>query len=422
MIVWWLASAHASEVQGFVELRGTWAFGVDGDPWTLVQRVRPESEFDLAEGIVLGATIEASLAEGRSLQQELERTFSESDAAPMLAEAGCDWPTDANGTFHLDGPSDYLRVDRLFLDVYRPGVDVRIGRQALQWGSALMINPTDPFPQVLFTEPWRVRAGVNAVRATVPLGGRSNQVQLVAAANDALTAGRIAARGTVDIAGADISAVGAYRGDDQSGVIGVDVKGTLGVGYWFEGAVHVEDEPWEEFAVGVDYSFPLGESLIVGAQYYRNGGGEPDPDEYPISARPSQGLEGPTCNNPELTEAFGTGAADPFAPFVVGTDYGLAHLLWRALPDVTISAVGFQNLRDGSGIVVPGLTVQPTATLEIGATAQLPYRMWGRTGEFKPAPPELVMDVASGPAGDIEVDLNGLVPDATVGVWTKYAF
>lgn len=424
-----LATAGAVESKGFAELRGSYAIGVDGRPWTLVQRVRPTVEVDLGEHVVLGSTIEAAVSEGRVLQDELERTLRESDAGPMLDLAGCSWPQVGNDVFHVDEASDVFLVDRLYVDVYSPKLDVRVGRQPLQWGSAMMVNPTDPFPQVLFVEPWRFRAGVNAVRANVPLGTKSNQLQAVAAIDDTLTYGRAAVRGTVDVAGTDVSLMGAYRGDARSAIAGLDVKGTLGVGFWFEGALHIDDlgaddlpTPWEEFAVGVDYSFPVGETLLVGAQYYRNGAGATDVDDYALVARTSTGAVSPECTDPAVEQALSSGKSDPFAPYFAGQDYGLAQVAFRATQDLTFSVVGLQNLRDGTGIAVPVVSVLPLAYLEIGATGQIPYRAWGRRGEFKPAPQDLVMDLGSGLGGDLNVDLNGMVPDATITVWTKASF
>ncbi len=424
-----LSAAHATEAKGFAELRGSYAVGVDGRPWTLVQRVRPTVEVDLGEHVVLGTTVEAAVSEGRYLQDELARTLQESDAGPMLELAGCSWPQVGNDVFHVDEASDVFLVDRLYVDVYSTKVDLRVGRQALQWGSAMMINPTDPFPQVLFVEPWRFRAGVNAVRANIPFGTKSNQVQAVAAIDDTLTYGRAAVRGTVDVGGTDVSLMGAYRGDARSAIAGLDVKGTLGVGYWFEGAMHVDDlgadgtpTAWEEFAVGFDYSFPVGETLLVGAQYYRNGAGAADVDDYALVARTSTGIAAPDCADPGVEQALSGGKTDAFAPFFVGKDYALAQVSFKATQDLSFSAVGLQNLRDGTGMAVPVVSVMPLANLEIGGTAQVPYRMWGRRGEFKPAPQDLVMDLGSGLGGDLNVDLNGMVPDATFTLWAKASF
>lgn len=418
-----LASAQEVDVTGIAEVRASVSTGVDGKAWQLVQRVRPEMEAALSERVALTATVEAALAEGRWTQEEVQRTFEESDLGPVFEDAGCVWPVPANEWAHIDDTSDWLRVDRLYVDLYQPKYDLRVGRQPLQWGSAMLINPTDPFPEVLFTEPWRFRAGVNSARVTLPIGQR-NQLQAVAATDDLFRYGRIAARGTVNALETDFSVVGAYRGDARNGVVGLDIKGTLEVGFWFEGVLHLsEDAPYEELAVGLDYSFPVLERLIVGAQYYRNGSGATDPKDYATGSKATGGVEGPDCLAPDVEALFaGAGEADPFAPLTVGTDYALVQVALSVIPAVSVSAVGLQNLRDGTGYGVPTFSWRPTGAFEIGASGQIPFRLWGRTGEFKPAAPDLVLDVPSPAGGDIDVDLNGLVPDATFIAWTRLNF
>lgn len=418
----WPVSAHATDIKGFTELRGSYALGVDGKAWSLQERIRPEMEVDLGPHVLLGTTVEGNLQEGRSVQDELQRTLSESDFGPILDQAGCAWPTWTNRTLHVDRASDYLSVERLYVDVYQPKFDLRVGRQALQWGSAILVNPTDPLPQVLLLNPGSQRAGVNAARISIPLGTKSNLLQAVVSTDDTFTHGRAAARATVDWLGTDFSLVGAYRGDNDSGLVGVDVKGTLGVGFWLEGAWHLQTNPYEELAVGVDYSFPVLETLVISAQYYRNGGGESDPLHYSLVSRASQGIVPPSCADPSISAALAGPPRDPFAPYFIGTDYALLQVAQKATQDITISAIGLQNLRDGTGIAVPIVTVDPTASIEIAAMAQLPYRAWGRTGEFKPAAPDLIMHEA-GPLGtSVDVDLNGMVPDATFSLWTRVSF
>jgi hypothetical protein len=162
--------ARAQSVDGFVEVRAQVSTGVDGFPALFVQRVRPELQAPLAERLMLVSTVELGLAQGRYMQDELQRTLEDSDLGPLLEVAGCTWPQEENQWLHVSSAADYLSVERLYLDAYLPRVDLRVGRQALNWGSAFLVNPTDPFPEVLLLEPWRPRRGVNAVRSTVPIG------------------------------------------------------------------------------------------------------------------------------------------------------------------------------------------------------------------------------------------------------------
>jgi hypothetical protein len=408
----WAAQPAAS---GFVELRGSYAVGASGQAWQLVERFRPTFDAPLSERIRLSTTIEAGLSQGRNTTTELRRLLETSELGPLLEAADCTWPVDDNTLFHTNDAGDYLAVDRLTLDLYQPGFDVRIGRQALQWGSALFINPTDPFPQVLFTQPWLPRAGVNSARVSVPFGER-NQLQAVVGTNDDFNAARIAGRGTINWAQTDWSAVGAWRQETDEMLAGIDIKGTFGVGFWFESALRVGDLSGEEAtvradaAVGVDYSFPLLETLYVAGQYVRQG-------ESDTPAAPLAGVEGPTC---ALDAAnFATSEPDPFAPFLTGRDYGLGVVRLGLHPNVDIGASWLQALDDGTAVAIPNASWRLPAQFDVSLTAQIPLKAWGDGGELAPREADLRLDV---PGTDLSADLSGLVPDATVIVWTRKTF
>lgn len=410
----WTAIAAAQEASGFVELRAEALAGVDGTPVRFVQRYRPTFEVPLNDTFTLSTTIELGLSQGRDTQFELERTVADSDFAPLFDLAECSWPEPpTNDVLRIDGVQDWMAVDRLFLDAYFDAADIRIGRQAVQWGSALLINPTDPFPEVLFAEPWRPRSGQNAIKSTIPIAEK-HQAQLFLGTTDTLDAVRAAGRGTLNVAGADISAVGAYRGDAGTGLVGLDIRGTLGVGYWFEGAWHVEETSYEELAVGIDYSFPVLDLLVIGGQYYRNGSGSDEPVSLLDSPLASD-VHPPDCEGVEVPFPDPS-EADPYRPFTSGRDYVLLSALLVASAEVKGSVGALQNLGDGTGVVVPTVTVAPTGWLEFSASAQLPYTLWGDGGEFRPPPQAKQFELV--PGGD-PLDLDGLAQDASFFLWTR---
>lgn len=419
------ASASAQEAQGFAEVRAHYNLGVDGVPWELVERVRPSFYTAITERVVLSATVEATLHEGRDLQTEVARTLDESDLGPLLDLAGCEWPEEANEAFDINEASDYLSVDRLYLDTYLPFADVRVGRQAVNWGSALMVNPTDPFPEVLLTEPWKPRAGVNALRVTVPVG-EFHQIQGVVGTNSALTKLRAAVRGTVNLGLTDVSVVGAYRQESEDGIVGMDVRGTLGVGFWAEGAAHLRTQdkggPYEEIALGIDYSFPVLNTLVVSGQYYHNGAGALE-QTTPSAAAAFTAIEPPSCAGVDL---FGAGdadaaAADPFAPFFSGTDYTMLSVALGVNESINVSGLWVQNLGDGSALAVPVVSMAPNGWLEVSASAQIPFSTWGDGGELHPSEDDLMLSFDTGGA-PLTVDLSGLAADATFIVWTRVNF
>lgn len=422
----WMAAAGAAETGGFAEIRGSWQVGVDGTPWMLVERVRPDFEAELSERVLLAATPELSLRQGRDVQEELQQAFRASeDFAALFDLLECTWPPADDDVFlNNDTAGAYLSVERFYLDAYLPQADVRIGRQAIDWGSALWLNPTDPFPEVLFLEPWRQRRGVNAARATVPFAER-HHVTAVVGTDDTFRWPRLAGRTTFTFGSTDLSAIGAWRDEVKTGIVGVDLRGNLEVGWWLEGSLHLgkDVDPYEELAVGLDYSFPVLERLVVSGQYYRNGGGADDPRDYDLAGRASADIEPPTCAVADDTSEFfaQTQRTDPFAPFLLGTDYALAQVTLMATTELSFSAVGLQNVRDGTGVAVPVVTVRPTGALEVSATAQVPYRIWGDGGEFKPNEYQTTYRVP-GANGYYDADLSGLVPAATFTVYTRANF
>ncbi len=419
MIALLLAMAAGQEVQGFAELRATAAIGADGPPFQLIERFRPTFQAPLSDRFFLSTTVEMGLVQGRNNTDVFETALRESALGPLLEAASCEWPDNANNVFGIDRASDYLAVDRLYLDAYHPKFDLRIGRQALQWGSALFINPTDPFPQVLFTEPFKPRAGVNSARITVPFGDL-NQVQAVIGTNDTFTKVRAAVRGTVNAANTDFSVVSAYRQESDEVLVGLDIKGTLGVGFWLEGGVAfrglTEDslDVYETIAAGADYSFPILQTLIVSGQYIRNGA-------EPSGASALSAVQPPECDTPTPFDDATATEPDPFAPFLSGRDYGLLAVSSAVTQDVMANVVWLQNMGDGSAIFVPSASIQLPKGFDLSLTAQIPVSSWGDGGEFHPSDDDLTLSVPIG-ATSVPIDLTGLIPDASVFVWTRYNF
>jgi hypothetical protein len=414
------AAVGASGGRGFAELRLQGYSGVEGEPVQTILRFRPELSADLSDRLSLTVGVELAFSQGRSFQNEWRETLRASALGPLLEAAQCTWPEEENSFLRVSRAEDYLAVERLYLDWYLPGADLRLGRQAVHWGSALVVNPTDPFPEILLLEPWRQRRGVNALRATIPIG-EDHDVQMVVGSNDAFDAARVAVRGTVNVGLADISLVGAYRQESENGIVGLDLRGTEVVGYWLEASAHFgEDNEWsEEVAVGIDYSWPVLDGLLVRAQYYRNGAG----DTHPPAPALGDATEVPTCATGELPLGGDVPAesADPFAPFLRGRDYAMLMLAQTINADLTFSAVAIQNLGDGSAVVVPTLSWAATDRWEFAATAQLPFSTWGDGGDLHPGDEDLVLTVPL-PGGPIPVDMRGLVPSATFIVWSRLNF
>lgn len=432
-----LAVARAQELSGWVELRNSWQLGVDGRPWQLIGDVRPTFDLPIGRRVSFSITPELTLLGGRDTSVELRRTLEASDFGPLLDAAGCTWPDGTTYQTGIDAIEAHVSVERLYVDAYLPKVDVRVGRQPLQWGSGLMIHPTDPFDEVLFTEPWKQRRGVNAIRATVPLGP-VEQIQGIVSLDDTFRKVRAAVRATANAGGFDVSVVGAYRQDDKQGLVGLDVKGTAGVGLWFEGALKLGgDDPfkmkWSESLVaGLDYSFPVLERIYLAGQYVRQGDGTLDTDDpAALASRLSAGGTAalPECGDVPVGDLFGAGAStgdastSSFASPFAGRDYLLLTTSFGFIPELSLNLVDLQNLDDGTGVFVPTVSSSPTGWLNLSVSAQVPYKLWGDGGEFKPSASTTTISATPIPGlPALKADLGGLVPDAQLSVWARANF
>ena len=165
----------------------------------------------------------------------------------------------------------------------------------------------------------------------------------------------------LNVAGTDLAFTGAWRGDANQGLVGVDLRGTLGVGWWVEAAYLLGENPHEEISIGIDYSFPILERATVMLQYYRNGAG-------------GTGQGG-------VMQALQPGERDPFAPFVTGRNYLLAGASLGVLPELSVSAFALQNLDDGTGMAIPTVSwarlasrVFPHSRQSRGCTQTFPTR------------------------------------------------
>ncbi|MFT5585419.1 MAG: hypothetical protein ACI9VR_003011 [Cognaticolwellia sp.] len=410
-------TAAAQEASGYLENLVQVPAGVSGAPLTVVERARPSFSAELGDRAALVTTVDVAFVQGRTTTTELERLVDEAGLSPTFQAAGQSWPSYQNEVLRIDRFQDAAIVDRLYLDLYRPKVDIRIGRQALNWGSAFMVNPTDPFPQVILTEPWRNRTGVNAARFTVPFGDW-NQSALVIATSDVFDQLRVVNRTTFVVGSVDLSVLGAWNQafeeqgaliEQASPLLGVDVRGTLGVGYWVEAAAHFEglgQDPgvYEEIAVGVDYSFPVLQSLMVTAQYYRSGRETSDLDP--------------------LAQLSGTATAsnDPFAPFFSGENYLMAAVNVGVTEHLSAGVLHVQNLDDGSALMVPTLGTTLGDRWSVTLAGQIPLSTWGDGGELNTAEQDLRIALPTTDGDMATLDLNDLVPDATFTLQTRFSF
>ena len=121
---------------------------------------------------------------------------------------------------------------------------IRIGRQALSWGSALFINPSDPMPQTLAETPWQERTGFDAVYISHPMEIHGEQRSLVPSIDcrESLYSFNLHGREALLPLRKKIGKDGDWN-----------LAGDKNIGWWGEFAWHQEENPYLKANVGIDY-------------------------------------------------------------------------------------------------------------------------------------------------------------------------
>ena len=173
----------------------------------------------------------------------------------------------------------YQNLDRFNVQIQMDAGDLTIGRQAISFGSARIINPTDIFlPFDVRTFNTEYRTGVDAVRFQRPwgeLGEIDFGIVLGDDADPENSAAFLQLR--TNAAGVDYH-LAVMRFADQD-LLGFGVQSALGdMGFWFEVAGVWGDENYTRLSTGLDYAFS--ENTFGQIEYHYNGAGSDDPEDY----------------------------------------------------------------------------------------------------------------------------------------------
>lgn len=248
-------------------------------------------------------------------------------------------------------------LDLLAIKVSTSHADVTVGRQVLSWGSGRLWNPTDLLSPFAPTDVDReVRHGIDAVRASIPLGVTTQVELLWLPLPDLADQGGVA-RVQANAWGFDFApSVAKYVRDT---VVGLDVTGEIG-----KFGVHGE-AAWtrslDRDARGDRDSFVRAvvggemrpsDDVVLGAEYHFNGWGAADPTGY---------LAVLTSDRVRHGEVFGA-----------GRHYLGLTSSWMYSELLTVSGVAIVNIRDPSVIVVPALEYWAEQTVLVRAGCYLP--------------------------------------------------
>lgn len=225
----------------------------------------------------------------------------------------------------------FQNLDRVNVTARLSFADVIVGRQAIAWGSARVVNPTDVIAPFTYGElDTEDRPGVDAVRVRVPIGALSEvDLGYVSGRDFAVDQGAFFARSQFNVAETDMSPL-FVRFREQL-LVGIDVaRGIGGVGTWIEGArvftMGQDASDYFRVSTGMDYSF--GGETYGFIEYHFNGAGVRDSEDYLVN-----------LNRPTYRDA---------AVYLMGTHYFALGTTHQLTPLVALSGQFLANLTDPS--------------------------------------------------------------------------
>jgi hypothetical protein len=173
----------------------------------------------------------------------------------------------------------FQNLDRLNFQVQMDAGDLTVGRQAISFGSARIINPTDIFlPFDVRTFNTEYRTGVDAVRFQRPWGELGEIDIGVVLGEDAKSDNSAAfLQVRTNRNGTDYQLALIEFADQQLTGLGLQTA-IWDLGFWLEAAYVNGDENYLRLSTGVDYSFS--KNTFAQVEYHYNGAGSDDHNDY----------------------------------------------------------------------------------------------------------------------------------------------
>lgn len=183
----------------------------------------------------------------------------------------------------------FQNLDRAYVTINSSLADVYLGRQAIAWGSARVINPTDVLVPYAFNElDVEDRLGADAIRVRVPMGFMGEMDAGYVFGDDfEVENSAMFLRSRLNYRRTDISSM--VIGFRENLLAGFDLTRSIGgAGFWLEVAyVFVDalnsderngEQDYFRGSTGLDYSLRDGTYLF--AEYHFNQAGTSEPDDY----------------------------------------------------------------------------------------------------------------------------------------------
>lgn len=182
----------------------------------------------------------------------------------------------------------YHNLDRASIQFSTDFADISLGRDAIAWGSARVINPTDVVAPYTYDQlDTEDRVGVDAIRVRIPVGVMGEvDTGYIFGPNFDFDKSAVFLRSQLNAAETDFSILLLEFQRDL--LVGLDIVRSIGgAGFWLETAyvfvAPFDDEPdlldnYLRTSVGLDYSF--GGETYAFIEYHFNGAGEKKPENY----------------------------------------------------------------------------------------------------------------------------------------------
>ena len=182
----------------------------------------------------------------------------------------------------------YHNLDRASVQFSTDFADFSVGRDAIAWGSARVVNPTDVVAPYTYDQlDTEDRIGVDAIRVRIPVGVMGEiDAGYIAGTDFDFNKSAVFLRTQLNAAETDFSILLLEFQRDL--LIGFDIaRGIGGAGFWLE-AAYVLTEPFDDTpnasdsylrtSVGLDYSF--GGETYAFVEYHFNGAGAKKSENY----------------------------------------------------------------------------------------------------------------------------------------------
>lgn len=282
-------------------------------------------------------------------------------------------------------------LDRFFFTVKLKWADIFLGRQAIAWGSARVINTTDIIAPFSFNElDTEERRGVDAIRVRIPLGMMDElDLGYVAGADFSREKSAFFLRGKTYLWKTDLSLI--LMNFREHLMVGFDLSRSLGgAGIWLEAAYvspgffntdAPESSDYFRASLGLDYNLKGGYYTFV--EYHYNSAGGSQPENY------INQLDAPAYQDGSVylmgRHYLGAGVTKQITGLLTATGFLLANLSdgsmslspqleYNIAPNIYLSAGAYIGIGKSPEMVLGPLVDNPTLLhSEFGAYPDMTY-------------------------------------------------